>query len=114
MSRDRDSNEMSMWFGRMALSFHQERNGETDKAVSSFIPAFLGSPWLEDVCASTILLNLYSRVSQVPRRKERRKRKEPMQLITDLVALTSQLSGQLDQLDLRFTRRYPLIGYPHR
>lgn len=78
-----------MWFGRMTLSFHQEKNGKMDKAASSFIPAFLGSPygWPRVghqemlvggcVCASTILFNLYSRVSQVPRIKKGERGKSP-------------------------------------
>ena len=78
-----------MWFGRMALNVHQKRNGKMDTAVSSFIPAFLGSPygWPRVghqemlvggcVCASTILFNLYSRVSQVPRIKKGERRKSP-------------------------------------
>lgn len=86
LSRDRDSVRNVHVVGRMALSFHQERNGKMDKAATAFIPAFLGSPygWPRVghqemlvggcVCASTILFNLFSRVSQVPRIKEEEER----------------------------------------
>lgn len=44
LSRVSDStrNDHVVW--QDGLSFHRERNGKMDKAASSFIPAFTGSP----------------------------------------------------------------------
>ena len=98
LSRVSDStrNDHVVW--QDGLSFHQEGNGKMDKAASSFIPAFAGSPygWHRVghremlvggcVCVHNTIYSIFSNKLGTTNR-ERRKRKEPKQLVTGLEKL---------------------------
>lgn len=116
--------EMTMWFGRMDwVSTKKGMAKWIKQQVHSFLPSqvvqmagtelAIEKCWLEGVCVHNTIYSIFSSKLGTTDR-ERRKRKQPKQLVTGLEKLWQCSPWTASQMELRFIRRYHLTVYPHR